>query len=305
MDLTAISAVGGAPTSTAWPKLTTDWTIATPLLGSFGTLDTDSAAPKVVVNVTRSGYINAYATDAQACAPSSSPRFHHDNANSGDYRRDAVLPGKPADAAINGSTLGFTAPGDDLLCGTAAAYEVVTSASPITPANFAQARTVGDPPKPSAAGGHDELTLPATDRYVAVRAVDEQGNVGRPAVVDRGPQGSGPCANTLNGTAAKDKLTGSAGGDRIRGHGGADRINAGAGDDCASGQGGADRIKGGDGADVLKGGRGRDRIKGGKGADVIRVRRGGRDRVNCGPGKDTVYLNKRFDRAHNCEKVHR
>ena len=39
-----------------------------------------------MVDVTRSGLINAYATDAPACAPASSPRFHHDNANSGDYR---------------------------------------------------------------------------------------------------------------------------------------------------------------------------------------------------------------------------
>ena len=41
--------------------------------------------------------------------------FHHDNANSGDYSRDAVAPGKPIDATLSGRLLNFTAPGDDLL----------------------------------------------------------------------------------------------------------------------------------------------------------------------------------------------
>ena len=93
-DIAAYNAAG-APVDDDWPKLTTDWTVATPLIGSFGTLDTDADARKVVVNMTRSGYIHVYETDAEACSPSSSPRFHHDNANSGDYSRDAVLPGRP------------------------------------------------------------------------------------------------------------------------------------------------------------------------------------------------------------------
>ncbi len=45
--------------------------------------------------MTRSGYLNGYSTGAPACSPASWPRFHHDNANSGDYSRDATLPGKP------------------------------------------------------------------------------------------------------------------------------------------------------------------------------------------------------------------
>ena len=97
LDLNAYNAAGLAVPG--WPKLTTDWTIANPLIGSFGTLDTDSAAQKVVIGMTRSGYLNAYATAAPACSPGSWPRFHHDNANSGDYSRDAVLPGKPLDLA--------------------------------------------------------------------------------------------------------------------------------------------------------------------------------------------------------------
>ena len=41
LDLAAFG--GGRPAGEAWPKLTGDWTVATPTLGSFGTLDTARA----------------------------------------------------------------------------------------------------------------------------------------------------------------------------------------------------------------------------------------------------------------------
>jgi hypothetical protein len=307
-DLAAIGA-GGAPTSTAWPKLTTDWTIATPLIGTLGTRDTEAGAPTVVVNLTRSGYINAYATDADACAPASSPRFHHDNANSGDYRRDAVLPGRPAQARVASRELAFRAPGDDLLCGTVAHYEIVTADEPIDEASFASARSLAGAPDPVAAGGEQVYALPAeARRYVAVRAVDEQGNVGRPALVDLGTSpdggessgggegdggsgsqggdgnGSSACGSSIAGTAGKDRLAGTDGSDRIRGRASADRIRGSAGDDCLSGQGGADRIKGGPGSDLVKGG-------------------SGRDRIDCGPGEDVAYADPQRDRVRNCDRI--
>ncbi len=293
--------------------------------------------------MTRSGLINAYATDATACSPSSSPRFHHDNANSGDYRRDAVLPGVPADASVEDGELDFIAPGDDLLCGTAAGYEIATSAHLITPANFDRAELLDEAPVPAGAGSDQSFTLPNTKRYVAVRAVDDQGNVGRPATVDLGPPGGGgggaggggsggddgigagdagagdtgaagtgddgsgagddgtgtgdgsggdgsaggpeACANPIDGTAGKDRLRGTDGPDRIRGLDGDDRIDSLGGDDCVSGQGGEDRLLGG------------------SGDDVIRARGGSADRVDCGPGDDTVYLDNRRDRARNCETI--
>ena len=94
MDLEAFGA-RGTPASAAWPKLTGDWTAATPTLGSFGTLGTARGARKDIVSITRSGVLSVYRTTASACSPSSSPRFHHDDANSGDYTRDAVPPGVP------------------------------------------------------------------------------------------------------------------------------------------------------------------------------------------------------------------
>ena len=169
-----------------------------PAVGSFGTIDTDGDARNRVVAITRSGSVLAYRTDAPPCPLGSWPRFHHDNANSGDYRRDAVSPGKPMAASVSGTTVNFTAPGDDLLCGTADHYEIVTSNEPIDGDNFDQADPLADAPQPEAAGSEQSYTLPPGARaFVAIRAVDDQGNVGRPVVVTTGyprPQGASAAA---------------------------------------------------------------------------------------------------------------
>jgi hypothetical protein len=183
MDLAAYNAAG-LPASSAWPKLTGDWTIATPTLGSFGTLDTSPQARKDVVSITRSGTLAVYSTPASACSPSSSPRFHHDDWNSGDYTVDAVAPGVPLDLRRDRRVLGFIAPGNDLMCGTAAAYQVVSSSAPITPQNFDQATAVPGAPQPAAAGTRQWFKLPAAVHgYVAIRALDAAHNVSLPAVV--------------------------------------------------------------------------------------------------------------------------
>ncbi len=137
-DLAAFSGAG-TPVP-GFPKLTGDWTVASPAIGSFGTLDAGPGSTnegKALIGLTRSGYLFAYDTDAAACTPSSWPRFHHDNANSGDYSRDAVLPGKPTDPMLpTGTTMSFVAPGEDLMCANADRYEIVTSNSPIDESNF-------------------------------------------------------------------------------------------------------------------------------------------------------------------------
>jgi len=281
-----------------WPKLTTDWTVATPLIGSFGTVDTKNSARKVVVGITRSGYIHAYRTDAPACSPSSSPRFHHDNANSGDYSRDAVLPGAPTNLKAKGGELTFTAPGDDLLCGTADHYELATAKKPIDEASFADAKPLDGAPTPKPAGGKQKLDVPAGSKgWIALRAVDEQGNVGRVATVKakaKKPGKARRCSNPIHGTGAPDRLDGTGGGDEITGRGGRDRLD---------GRGGADCVKGGKRGDRLRGGQGRDRLSGGAGRDRIDAADGRRDRVRCGPGRDRVIADRKDRVAGDCERV--
>lgn len=344
-DLAAYGA-DGAPLA-GWPKLSTDWTVATPLIGSFGTTDTDGGARKVVVGVTRSGYVRAYRTGAPACSPSSSPRFHHDNANSGDYSRDAVLPGVPADVGTKKgrSRVVLTAPGDDLLCGRADHYELATANAAIDSAGFDAAKPikVKYAPDPKAPGERQNFKVPdGSKKFLAIRAVDEQGNVGRTVSV-RVDQGGGgkACATTLRGTKRGDRLRGTNRGDRIKARGGNDRIKARGGADCVHGDGGRDRISGGDGGDELKGDGGADRVKGNRGGDKIKggggrdrlaggggpdrisggggsdrlsgdggndrisARGGGRDRVRCGGGRDRVSADRRDRVAAGCEKVKR
>jgi hypothetical protein len=197
LDLAAFNAAGQS-LGPDWPKLTSDWMVAVPLAGSFGTVDTEEDATKAIVAVTRSGLLHAYGADAPACSPASWPRFHHDNANSGDERRDAVSPGRPFDPVLDGGSLFFRAPGDDLLCGKAGAYEIVHSDQPITGGNFAAAEPLSVNLAPAEPGTRQTIALPAgTKRYVGIRARDEEGedgltNVGRPLVVDRqAPGGDG------------------------------------------------------------------------------------------------------------------
>jgi hypothetical protein len=200
LDLQAFNAAG-LPAGTAWPKLTSDWMVANPVLGSFGTNDLDGDARNRVVAVTRAGTMLAYGTDAPPCPLGSWPRFHHDNANSGDYRRDAVAPGKPIGAGVSGRTVNFTAPGDDLLCGTADRYELVTSNDPIEGGDFDDAEALPGAPQPEPAGTEQSFELPAgTQAFLALRAVDEQGNPGRPVVFRTGyarPKSASPVQVSL------------------------------------------------------------------------------------------------------------
>jgi hypothetical protein len=189
LDLNAISGAG-APIS-GWPKFTGDWMVADAAIGSFGVDETAADANQSVIAATRAGTVFAYDTGAPACSDASWPRFHHDNANSGVFERDAVSPGTPYDLALTANEIGFKAPGDDLLCGTVESYEVATSPTPIAP-DFSGATKL-DGPAPAEPGSVQKLPLsPGFARYVAIRAVDDQGNVGRPLVIDRLAGSGGP-----------------------------------------------------------------------------------------------------------------
>jgi hypothetical protein len=87
--------------------------------------------------------------------------------------------------SVRDRVLSFAAPGADLLCGTAARYQVVTASKRITPQHFAAAKPLAGAPVPAAAGARQLFAIPAgAERYVAIRAVNAAGNVGLPAVIE-------------------------------------------------------------------------------------------------------------------------
>lgn len=76
--------------------------------------------------------------------------------------------------------LTWTAPGDDSLSGTAAAYDLRMSTSPIDAGNFASATVVTSLPTPLAAGTSQSKTVTgltaATDYWFALKTRDDAGN---------------------------------------------------------------------------------------------------------------------------------
>jgi hypothetical protein len=66
---------------------------------------------------------------------------------------------------------------------------------------------------------------------------------------------------------------------------------------------GADRITGGDGSDAFLGGPGRNLIEAGGGRDGVVASGRARDRIDCGPGRDFVFLLGGEQQLRNCERV--
>jgi Ca2+-binding RTX toxin-like protein len=93
-----------------------------------------------------------------------------------------------------------------------------------------------------------------------------------------------PLGVTRAGTAGEDTLRGT-----VR-------------NDVLFGRQGADRLYGLAGSDRLVGGRGRDRLVGGAGKDRLEAVDESRDRVRCGPGRDTAIVDRR-DSLSGCERV--
>ena len=74
----------------------------------------------------------------------------------------------------------WTAPGDDIVIGTAAAYEMRFSTAPITSGNWGGANVVAGMPVPLASGRRQGVAIPGlstdTTYYFAMRTVDDAGN---------------------------------------------------------------------------------------------------------------------------------
>lgn len=94
------------------------------------------------------------------------------------------------------------------------------------------------------------------------------------------------------------------GGGVLEGESGDDVLTGGRSFDNLQGGSGNDRVLAGSGQDQIDGGPGRDLLSGGGGSDRIDARDSKRDRVRCGPGRDSVSADER-DRLRGCELVSR
>jgi Ca2+-binding RTX toxin-like protein len=134
--------------------------------------------------------------------------------------------------------------------------------------------------------------------------------------------------DAMRGGGGNDKFIGLAGGDEIvAGQTGNDIINGGDGNDYLEARGGDDQIDGGSGNDVILGDDedgdaghyGADVISGGRGDDQLfhsqyieshggdpLASDGAKDRIDCGPGNDEVWINAVDDGdvEKNCEIIH-
>ena len=113
-DLQAYN-VEGSAASTAWPKLTGGWIVATPVLGSLGTLDTSASAKKDVVSITREGTLSVYSTPGRA--PARRARGRTSTTTSPTPATTRATRSRPAcrrAPAVASRVLTWTAPGDDL-----------------------------------------------------------------------------------------------------------------------------------------------------------------------------------------------
>src|SRR4029077_9762887 len=136
--------------------------------------------------------------------------WHQDDRNTGHYGTDTRPPAAISDLAVTcaagGDRLTFTAPGDDWHSGTAAAYQVFRSATPITQDSLAMATPVSVGQKPKPAAGAESLDVPdvAGQCNSAVRAVDAAGNLGpiRVLVSTTGPASAGGAASANPNSAA-------------------------------------------------------------------------------------------------------
>lgn len=109
------------------------------------------------------------------------------------------------------------------------------------------------------------------------------------AVHDGGDFARGKAGNdTLLGGTGNDSLFGDNGLDLLYGNNGNDLIRGHYGDDTLHGEGGDDELSGGRGNDLITGGDGIDWIRGDRGDDTLYDHAGISNRLEGGPGADTL-----------------
>lgn len=117
-----------------------------------------------------------------------------------------------AGATSNSLTVTWTAPGDDDVVGTAAAYEVRWSDLPIDADNFAAGTLAAGTPPPAASGQAQSFELaglqPGRTYYVALKSKDEWGNTSELSNVTSGETLPPPTFSSSPSSFAADLLTG-------------------------------------------------------------------------------------------------
>lgn len=106
------------------------------------------------------------------------------------------------------------------------------------------------------------------------------------------------------GDALAGAELGGRGDDALRGAGHDDRLAGFGGEDGIWGLAGDDGLSGGGDADELYGGPGRDELYGGAGDDFLEAKDGGRDYVDCGPGRDAASVDLEDLVSRSCETVY-
>jgi len=110
-------------------------------------------------------------------------------------------------------------------------------------------------------------------------------------------------ANPCLGTNGADRLKGNATKNEIRGLRGADYIAGKQHADELYGNRGKDEMRANNGRDRVFGGRGEDELYGGGGNDTMNTRDAYKDKVNCGGGTDTAYVDRTDRLNEDCENV--
>lgn len=130
---------------------------------------------------------------------------------------DSIAPAAVADLAVaradaNRLTLHWTATGDDGASGTAARYDVRYDLAPIDGSSFDRATPAALAPRPKPAGNAEELVLTGlqfrTTYYVALKVIDEFGNVSGLSNVASGATGGAPDVDVAPTSLSQTLLTG-------------------------------------------------------------------------------------------------
>ncbi len=164
---------GEAP---GFPKFTGQWPSFSGVLGDAG----DDGHDRFAYG-TREGSLFVWMVKGSARRNDQWWHYHHDERNSSlygsDTRRPAVV-GKLIARRHHGKThVAWRAPGDDGVEGKADKYEVYVSKHPIDPDHVSRATRVRGP-KPGSSGSREALVVAKAGlRYVAVRSIDDAGNV--------------------------------------------------------------------------------------------------------------------------------